>query len=109
MRMTTTRNFLCVILVVTFALILPLVWGAIGTPFRFTNVTKLEDGNIQVTYAGPPLGNYRLWASEDINARPIYTTWTLLTNSPMPAGGSATFADTQATNYPQRFYIITSP
>lgn len=99
------------LLVIALAVGLPFVrvWPAIiPTPFIFTNIKPLTDGNIQVTYNGPMNANYRLWATTNITASPVQSTWTPLTNSTMTVS-PATFTDTQATNFPQRFYFITSP
>ena len=107
---TTARAAFCVIAIITVAIAfaLPRAWAIIQIPYVFTEIKQLDDGNVQVTYNGPINASYRLWATPDVTASPVQSTWTLLTNSTMP-DFTATFTDLRATNFPQRFYIITSP
>jgi autotransporter-associated beta strand protein len=67
----------------------------------------LNDGNFQLKFAGTS-GNYRLWTTTNLAFSPITSTWTQLTSGTF-SGGSVTFKDSNATNYPRRFYSITIP
>ena len=81
-----------------------------GTPTRPLFVQtpfQLGDGNFQLKFAGTS-GNYRLWATINLAPTPLTNTWTLLTSGTF-SGGTVTFKDSQATNYPLRFYSITVP
>jgi pectin methylesterase-like acyl-CoA thioesterase len=73
-----------------------------------SGVSSSEDGNIQFSIAGGQGQSYRVWASTNIALSPVTSTWTLLTNATFGAGPAA-FTDPQATNFPQRFYIISVP
>ncbi|HEY1718362.1 MAG TPA: pectinesterase family protein [Verrucomicrobiae bacterium] len=73
-----------------------------------SGVSLAGNGNIQFSIAGGQGQSYRVWASTNIALSPVTNTWTLLTNATFGAG-PAEFTDPQATNFPQRFYIITAP
>jgi hypothetical protein len=76
---------------------------------QFSSIA-LTNGSIQLALSGPAGNNYRIWASTNVAATPISSTWTLLvTNGLFNANGNATFLDTSATNYPTRFYAISVP
>lgn len=78
------------------------------TPPSISSPGVLPDGNFQFSASGVSGQPYRIWASPDVTLTPITTTWTLLSSGTFGAG-PASFSDLQATNYPQRFYIITVP
>jgi hypothetical protein len=62
-------------------------------------ISPLPDGNVQVSFLPLPDIFFNVSASTDLH------TWTVLTN--VTAGvGMVSFEDTQATNYPQRFYGV---
>jgi hypothetical protein len=66
----------------------------------------LGDGSFQLTLSGPEGQPFTVLASPDV-AVPL-TGWATLTNDhfgPSPA----IFTDTDATNYPARFYRVVSP
>jgi autotransporter-associated beta strand protein len=73
-----------------------------------TNVTRMIDGRMQFAFSGSSGQNYRVWASINPGLTPVTNTWTLLTNSTFGVS-PVVFADSQATNFAQRFYIITVP
>lgn len=73
----------------------------VGIPF------KLSNGTYQLKFSNS-IGNYRLWATTNVGLRPITNTWMLLSSGTF-TGGTVTFTDTQATNYPDRYYLITIP
>lgn len=81
--------------------------NAIQQP-AITNVTRLNDGRIQFAFSGSPGQNYRVWASSDLSLTPVTNTWTLLTND-IFHGAAFQFIDEEATNHPQRFYLLSVP
>jgi len=68
----------------------------------------LGDGNFQFNFTGGTGQNYRVWASTNVALTPITTTWNLLDSGTF-GGSPVIFTDIQATNFPQRFYILTVP
>jgi hypothetical protein len=76
---------------------------------QFTSIAQ-TNGSTQLAFSGPAGNNYRVWASTNVAATPIPSTWTLLvTNGLFSVSGNATYLDTSATNYPTRFYAISVP
>ncbi|MEK7781390.1 MAG: pectinesterase family protein [Verrucomicrobiota bacterium] len=73
-----------------------------------SNFTVLGDGNFQFNATGGSGQPYRVWASTNVALTPITSTWTLLSSGTF-GGSPLIFTDTQATNYPQRFYLLTVP
>jgi hypothetical protein len=61
-------------------------------------ISRLPDGNVQVSYLPPLYSDVTIGASTDLR------NWTVLTNITQEGVGMVSFEDTQATNYPQRFY-----
>jgi len=78
------------------------------TPPTLSDLVVLGDGNFQFNATGGNGQNYRVWASTNVALTPITSTWTLLSSGTFGAS-PVTFTDTQATNYPQRFYLLTVP
>ena len=63
-----------------------------------------------LTFSGPAGNSYRIWASTNVAATPVPTTWILLlSNGLFSVTGTNTFIDTSATNLPARFYVISVP
>ena len=81
---------------------------AIPVPPASSDLTVLGDGNFQFNITGGDGQNYRVWASTNVALTPITSTWTQIGGGTF-GGSPVTFTDTQATNYPNRFYIITTP
>jgi hypothetical protein len=52
--------------------------------------------------------HYRVWATTNLALTPVTSTWDLVGSGTFGAG-PVEFNDPQATNYPLRFYLITSP
>ena len=71
-------------------------------------VGQLGNGAVRFTYNGPAGRNYRLWAGTNPALGPVTNHWTLLGNGTFNSG-PASFMDLNATNFPRRFYSITSP
>jgi pectin methylesterase-like acyl-CoA thioesterase len=65
-------------------------------------------GGVQFTLSGTAGFGYRVWATTDLTLSPITATWTLLSSNVFGAS-PVTFTDTEATNFPQRFYTVTVP
>ena len=55
-------------------------------------------GSVTLNLTGPPSHTYDIEATQD------FTTWTIIGTVTLDAGGSLDFTDTNAANYPQRFY-----
>ena len=72
------------------------------------SVATLLDGNKSITATGIIGQNYRLWASTDVTLTPIISTWTLLSSGTVTAS-PFTINDLNATNFPNRFYIFSTP
>ena len=77
---------------------------------RISSVTW-TNGNLQLGISGAGGNSYHVWASTNVAAAPVTTTWTpLVTNGMLDnITGLGTFLDTSTTNYTQRFYVITVP
>jgi hypothetical protein len=67
----------------------------------------MADGNMQLIFAGTSGQNYEIRATTNLTLRPM-TLWDLLGTGTF-GSGPVTFDDLQATNYPQRFYLIQEP
>jgi hypothetical protein len=74
----------------------------------FNDITRLGDGSMQLSISGVPCYDYRLWASTNVAASPVTTTWTLVGSGTF-ASVPTVFTDTSATNFPRRFYVVTMP
>jgi hypothetical protein len=71
-------------------------------------VIVLPDHNISLVATGALGGTYRLWATTNLALTPVTNTWTLL-NSGTITTSPFTNTDLTATNYPQRFYLFSTP
>ena len=75
---------------------------------RFTGGT-VTNGGFQLAFSGVAGSSYSVWATTNVAASPIVSTWTpIVTNGLFGITGMATFLDS-ATNYPARFYTISYP
>jgi hypothetical protein len=74
-----------------------------------TSPVKLADGSFQFHFSSPSGSSNHVLASTDF-AAPL-STWLNLGNATEtpPGSGQFQFADHQATNYPRRFYRVSSP
>jgi len=72
------------------------------------SIARLSDGNISLTATGALGTPYRLWGSTNVALKPVTTTWSLLNSGTISVSPFTNF-DLAATNYPQRFYLFTSP
>jgi fibronectin-binding autotransporter adhesin len=82
----------------------------VTTPPNFPpgGISFLPDGNISLTATGAVGATYTLWASTDVVARPITTTWSNLSSGTITVS-PFTIDDLDATNHPQRFYLFSAP
>jgi hypothetical protein len=60
----------------------------------------MSDGQFTLNVSGTAGHTYAIEATEDL------MTWTIIGTVTLDAGGSLDFTDTDAANYPQRFYRI---
>jgi hypothetical protein len=78
-------------------------------PFSLTELTHLTNGSFQFDLPNLVGGSFTVFAST--NAAQPFNTWSNL--GPVletPVGtGQFQFTDSHATNYPRRFYLVTSP
>lgn len=75
-------------------------------PTSISGVGHLNDGNFGFTIAGGVGQAYSVRASTDV-AAPV-ASWTVLESGNLPSA-NYTFTDLNATNFPARFYIISTP
>lgn len=73
---------------------------------NFSGIWRLPDGNCQISFGGTPGQSYTVRASNDLML-PI-TDWTVLTNGAFDSE-SLTYTDASATNFQQRFYVLSMP
>jgi autotransporter-associated beta strand protein len=76
------------------------------TPTSISGVGRLNDGNVTFTITGGVGQAYSVRASANV-AAPV-ASWTVLESGTLPSS-NYTFTDLNATNYPARFYIISTP
>src|SRR5208282_3641239 len=84
------------------------IYNAAG-PGKLINVTKLANGSIQFGLTNLVDANFPVLATT--NLRQAGSNWTqigFVVESP-PGSTQYEFTDSQATNYPQRFYRVKSP
>jgi hypothetical protein len=79
---------------------------ASATPPQITGVSKLGDGNFSLTFSGALGQPYSVRASTNLAL--WWPDWTILGAGTFGAS-PVTFTDFNATNFPQRFYLISSP
>ncbi len=77
-------------------------------PVLSGGIQLLGSGNVQFSFSGTQDADYRVWATTNLALAPVVGNWTQVGGGTF-GGAPATFTDLQATNFPQRFYIITSP
>lgn len=83
------------------------VEGAFDPNYPIVNFTRLGTGNVGFNFTNLSGPSYRVLASTNV-AAPI-NTWSNLGAPTEAPAGTFTFTDLQATNYPQRFYRVTTP
>lgn len=76
------------------------------TPTGISGAGHLNDGNVAFTITGGVGQAYSVRASSDASA-PV-ASWTVLQSGTLPSA-NYTFTDLTATNFPARFYIISTP
>jgi fibronectin-binding autotransporter adhesin len=83
-----------------------IVLTLVSPPPSIQSFVSLPDGTKQITGTGEP-GWFALFEATENLAPPI--SWELLDVQIPDSSGLVTFRDTDATNYPARFYRITAP
>jgi hypothetical protein len=72
-----------------------------------TGVVRNADGSVTLSFVGLPDSTTRIWATTNLAQpdlwQPIYT------NSNTGASGTWQFTDTNAVNFPERYYRFTTP
>jgi ABC-type molybdate transport system substrate-binding protein len=86
------------------------VTAAPSTPPNFQpgGISTLPSGNISLTSTGALGTSYRLWASTNVTLTPVTNTWTLISSGTITTS-PFTINDLNATNFPQRFYLFSTP
>jgi hypothetical protein len=77
-----------------------------GPPPQFTNIVQGAGSSFRLSGTGPAGAGYRILASTNL-ALPL-NNWTAVTSGSF-SGSVFDFTDTQATNFPQRFYRVVTP
>jgi hypothetical protein len=75
-------------------------------PTAISGVARLSDGNVGLTINGGFGQAYSIRASADLSV-PV-ASWPVLESGTLPSA-SYTFHDLTATNFPNRFYSISTP
>lgn len=78
-----------------------------STPIIVGGSTTLADGTFQLSFTNTPGASFTVLGSADPTA-PL-TNWTVVGSVIEVSPGQFQFTDLQATNLPQRFYVIRSP
>jgi autotransporter-associated beta strand protein len=81
------------------------VTGGVQPP-QIGMATRTGDGNFQLTGTGPANAAYRILATTNV-ALPL-SSWLQISSGSF-TGGSFTFTDLNATNFPRRFYSVVTP
>ncbi len=76
--------------------------------FTASGIVTLPTGNISLTATGAIGAPYQLWATTNLALTPVETTWTLISSGTVTTS-PFTIEDLSATNYPQRFYLFSTP
>jgi hypothetical protein len=79
---------------------------AVDQPPQITNIVPGAGGSVTLSGTGPSGAAYRLLATTNL-MMPL-NNWTA-TATGVFSGGVFDFTDTQATNYPLRFYQVVTP
>ena len=87
-----------------------IVAAGASTPPNFApgGVSRLGNGTISLAATGITGTPYRLWASTNVALAPVTNTWTLISSNTISAS-PFTNIDLNATNFPRRFYLFTTP
>ena len=76
-------------------------------PPRIDAITPLGSSGFRLTFSGPTGQDYEIRATTDAALQPV-TRWNLLDGGTF-GNTPVSFDDLEATNYPQRFYLIRLP
>ena len=86
-----------------------LVLNYIGAPAlpAFSGISRLGNGTFSLTLTGTEGTGFTIHASTNLDLTPL-SAWTILGTGTIGSGPTP-FDDTTATNYPVRFYLISTP
>lgn len=77
-----------------------------ATPVTVNSLVQLPDRNFQLTFTGGDTGvSCQIQASMDLSS----PTWSILETKMATMSGISSYTDTDATNYPVRFYRTVVP
>jgi len=71
--------------------------------------TSLGASGFQLNFSGPAGNTYRVLTQTNPAASTISAMWTPIVTNLFGTSGTATFTDLAATNFPQRYYLISVP
>jgi hypothetical protein len=77
-----------------------------ATPPTVTNVRKLPDGSFQFSFTNNPGASFSVLVSTNLSL--LLSNWTIMGGITEISPGQFQFTDSQATNYPGRFYRVRS-
>jgi autotransporter-associated beta strand protein len=81
--------------------------SAVPQPPSFSGISRLTNGTFSLTLTGTEGTGFTIHASTALDLTPL-SAWTILGTGTIGSGPTP-FDDTTATNYPQRFYLISTP
>jgi hypothetical protein len=79
----------------------------VTAPPSITGQSKLSDGTFSLTFSGTAGAGYSVRASTNVDLAPV-VNWPVISTGTFGAS-PVTFIDVNATNYPQRYYLISVP
>lgn len=77
------------------------------TAIHLTNPTKLLSGAFRFSFTNVPSASFTAWGTTNLALR--LSNWTVLESVTQISSGNYRFTDSQAANYPTRFYRVSSP
>jgi len=77
-----------------------------ATPPQFTSIAPGAGGSFTLSGTGPAGAGYRIFVTTNLTQP--FSNWTAATTG-IFSGGVFNFTDTQAANFPQRFYQAVTP
>jgi N-acetylneuraminic acid mutarotase len=83
------------------------LYGVVVPAILLTNPTILADGSFEFGFASAAGSGHTVLATEDL-ATP-FTGWSVLGSATEISPGKFQFTDSEAPNYPRRFYVVSTP
>jgi Right handed beta helix region len=78
--------------------------ASVTPPADVASISRNANGNITLDLVGTPNATNRIWATTNL-ANPVW----IPVSTNILIGGTSSFSDPQSTNYPGRYYRISSP